>query len=25
LRTPLVVSPASIPKVALGENIRRRD
>jgi hypothetical protein len=25
LRTPLVVSPNSIPKVALGENIRRRD
>ncbi|MGD0089149.1 MAG: hypothetical protein ABSE73_04455 [Planctomycetota bacterium] len=25
LRTPLVVSPLSIPKVALGENIRRRD
>ncbi|HEY3319775.1 MAG TPA: DNA-binding protein [Planctomycetota bacterium] len=25
LRTPLVVSPDSIPKVALGETIRRRD
>jgi hypothetical protein len=25
LRTPLVVSPVSIPKAALGENIRRRD
>jgi hypothetical protein len=25
LRTPLVVSPASSPKVALGEDIRRRD
>ncbi|MGD0094348.1 MAG: PIN domain-containing protein [Planctomycetota bacterium] len=25
LRTPLVVSPASIPKAALGEDIRRRD
>lgn len=25
LRTPLVVSPESIPKAALGEDIRRRD
>jgi len=25
VRTPLVVSPESIPKAALGEDIRRRD